>query len=285
MANPLLPGLTEHEQEKLYTQLRQYNAKRTSYKEAGAYLVVLPRPNHPNYTLWIYSPLSERQNIFYLHELTPDAEESLRMASSWCFYSPRPLLVVEYNAKRMQSRGDDLVPFGKYRGHFLHEVLTIDPSYVSWIAFKFTPRIPKQERFVSIARIYHSVHLDFQQRRNRQGIQGYFLGKEGETVRHLTLTVIQTRTEDDPYRTQVQDGTPCFYVRQVLWLKDAAGNYVTFRIAAHTSSRESGVLPALEHAFRPGETIQIKSARISHTYVAKNVRWTRLTYVRLTKGR
>ena len=285
MANPLLPGLAGHEQEKLYAQLRQYNEGRPSYKETGAYLVVLPRPGHPNYTLWIYSPLPERQSIFYLHELAPDAEESLRMASSWCFYSSRRLLVVEYNAKRMQSRGDDLVPFGKYRGHFLHEVLAVDPAYVSWIAFKFAPRIPKQERFVQIARIYYSVHLDFQQRRNRQGIQGHFLGKEGETVRHLTLTVLQVRTEDDPYRTQVQGTTPCFYVRQVLWLKDAAGNHVTFRMAAHTSSRESGVLPALEHAFRPGEVIEVKSARISRTYVAKNVRWTRLAYVKLAAGR
>ena len=285
MANPTLPGLTGAEQEALYAKLKLYNEGRPSYKETGAYLVVLPRPGHPKYSLWIYSPLPERQSIFYLCELTGDAEESLRMASAWCFYSSRRLLVVEYNAKRMQSLGDDLVPFGKYRGHFLHEVLSVDPAYVAWIAFKFTPRIPKQERFVLIARIYYSVHLDFQQRRNRQGIQGHFIGKEGETVRNLTLTVTQVRTEDDPYRTQVQDDAPRFYVRQVLWLKDASGNCVTFRVAAHTPSRESGMLPALEHAFRPGETIQVTRARVSHTYVAKNVRWTRLTYVRLAKGR
>ena len=76
MANPLLPGLAWHEQEKLYTRLRQYNEGRPSYKETGAYLVVLPRPGHPNYTLWIYSPLPGRQSIFYLHELAPDATDS-----------------------------------------------------------------------------------------------------------------------------------------------------------------------------------------------------------------
>ena len=110
MANPLLPGLAWHEQEKLYTRLRQYNEGRPSYKETGAYLVVLPRPGHSNYTLWIYSPLPGRQSIFYLHELAPDAEESLRMASSWCYYSSRRLLVVEYNAKRWsQSSSSSLV--------------------------------------------------------------------------------------------------------------------------------------------------------------------------------
>lgn len=279
MRNPLLPGLTGAEQEALYRKLWQYNEGRPSYKETGAYLVVLPRPNHANYSLWIYSPLTERQSIFYLCELAADAESALRQASHLCFYAKRRLLVVEYNAKHMQSRGDDLVTFGKYRGHFLHEILSIDPAYLAWIAFKFTPRIPKQERFVRIAQVYYAVHLDFQQRRTRQGIQGRFLGKEGERVKDLTLTVLRVRVEDDPYKTQVQGTTPYFHVRQVLWLKDAAGNFVTFRLAARTASRESCRLPALEHAYVPGETIRVASARISRTYVAQNVRWTRLNYV------
>lgn len=281
MANPILPGLTGTEQEALYTKLKLYNDGRPSYKETGAYLVVLPRPGHEVYSLWIYSPLPERQSIFYLCELASDAEESLRMASSWCFYSPRRLFIVEYNAKRMLSRGDDLVPFGKYRGHFLHEVLSVDPAYVAWIAYKFTPRIPKQERFVQIARIYHSVHLDFMQRRSRQRPAGNFLGREGEKVENLTLTITQVRTEDDPYKTQLRGDVPCFHVRQVLWLTDALGNRVTFRMAAHAPSYESGVLPALEHAYKPGEIVHVVSARICRTYTVKNVRWTRLNYVRL----
>lgn len=69
------------------------------------------------------------------------------MASTLCFYSPRSLLLVEYNAKRMQSKGDDIISIGKYHGHFLHEILRIDPAYLTWIAFKFQPRIPKQGTF------------------------------------------------------------------------------------------------------------------------------------------
>ena len=43
MANPILPGISEAEQELLYKKLNEYNQGRTSYKEAGAYLVVLLR--------------------------------------------------------------------------------------------------------------------------------------------------------------------------------------------------------------------------------------------------
>ena len=170
----------------------EYNRGRTSYKSAGAYLVVLPRPDYPRYSLWVYSPLPERQSIFYIQDLSTDIHESLRVASSLCYYSPRCMLLVEYNAKRMQSKGDDIIAFGKYRGHFLHEIFRIDPSYVSWIAYKFTPRIPKQERFAEIARIYHSVHLDIQKRQARQKYStSRFLGKEGDKVENLTLKVVQ----------------------------------------------------------------------------------------------
>ena len=254
MANPILPGISEAEQELLYKKLNEYNQGRTSYKEAGAYLVVLPRPESPRYSLWVYSPLPERQSIFYVQDLSTDIHESLRAASSLCYYSPRCILLVEYNAKRMQSKGDDIISFGKYHGHFLHEIFRIDPAYVSWIAYKFTPRIPKQERFVQIAQVYHSVHLDIQKRQAHQKYStSRFLGK---------------------------GTTPYFYVRQILTLEDPIGNLVTFRTNSRTASRESCQVPATEHAFEPGESVYIASARISCTFTSGNKQYTRLNYVK-----
>ena len=57
MANPRLPGISENEQALLYAKLNEYNRGRASFKEVGVYLVVLPRPGKPNYSLWLYSPL------------------------------------------------------------------------------------------------------------------------------------------------------------------------------------------------------------------------------------
>lgn len=281
MANPLIPGITAAEQDTLYQKLNEYNLKKSSYKEVGAYLVVLPRQDKPCYSLWVYSPLPDRQSIFYLFDLNADIHETLRMASTLCYYSPRPLFLVEYNAKRMQNKGDDLIAFGKYHGHYLHEILRIDPGYLTWIAFKFTPRIPKQERFVQIAKVYHSVYLDILQRKAKQPSTGRFLGKEGDKVENLSLTVTGVRLEDDPYKTQLKGTTPYFYVRQVLKLQDASGNLVTFRISARTASRKSCRLPAIEHAFQEGEVVHIVSARIARTYTVGSAKWTRLNYVKL----
>lgn len=283
MANPLIPGISKTEQDSLYSKLNVYNQGRTSFKEVGAYFVILPRPDHPQYTLWVYSPLPERQSIFYIRSLSTDIHEALRMASTLCYYSPRCLLLVEYNAKRMQSKGDDIVSVGKYHGHFLHEILMIDPVYLTWLAFKFTPRIPKQQRFVEIAKIYHSVYLDFQKQQAAQRIVNRFLGKEGDKVENLTLTVQSVHIEDDPYKTQLKGMTPYFYVRQILKLKDASGNLVTFRVNARTASRESCQLPGVEHSFEVGETVYIASARIARTYAIGNNKYTRLNYVKLGK--
>ena len=281
MANPKLPGISESEQALLYAKLNEYNRGRASFKEAGVYLVVLPRPGKPNYSLWLYSPLPEKQSILYIHDLSPDINESLRIASTMFYYSRRCLILMDYNEKRMQSNGDDLIFFGKYRGHFLHEILRIDPAYLTWIAFKFQPRIPKQERFVQIAKIYHSVHLDIQRRKTYQTTGGRFLGKEGEKVENLTLTVFSVRLEDNPYKTQLKGTTPYFYVRQVLKLKDSIGNFVSIRLNARTASRKSCQLPAVEHAYQVGELMEIASARIARTYIIGSTKYTRLTHVKL----
>lgn len=283
MANPIIPGIPQAEQDLLYNKLNVYNQGRASFKEAGAYLVVLPRPEYSQYSLWIYSPLPERHSIFYIHELSTDIHEALRIASTLCYYSPRCLLLVDYNTKRMQSNGDDIVSFGKYRGHFLHEVLRIDPAYLTWIAFKFTPRIPKQERFMQIAKIYHSVYIDMQQRYAKQRPVGRFLGKEGEKIENLTLTITNVRLEDNPYKTHIKGTTPYFFVRQILKLKDRVGNMVTFCINSRTASRESCQIPATEHAFQIGETIHVISARIARNYTIGNKQYTRLTHVKLTQ--
>ena len=72
MANPRLPNITEAEQELLYEKLNVYNQGKASYKEAGCYLVVLPREGHPDYSLWFYTPLLDRRCILFIEDLKPD---------------------------------------------------------------------------------------------------------------------------------------------------------------------------------------------------------------------
>ena len=261
MANPRLPGISENEQALLYAKLNEYNRGRASFKEAGVYLVVTPRPGKPNYSLWLYSPLPEKQSILY--------------------YSRRCLILVDYNEKRMQSNGDDLIFFGKYRGHFLHEILKIDPAYLSWIAYKFTPKIPKQERFVKIAQAYHSIHLDIMQRKSREKrSSSRYLGELGEKLTDLKLKVTRVRLEDDPYKTRVNGTTPQFFVKQMLTLTDASGNLVVMSIPSKNPSAVSCTLSGIEHEYRLGEIIYVASAKVSRRYESYGSKYTRLSHVK-----
>lgn len=97
-------------------------------------------------------------------------------------------------------------------GHFLHEILKIDPAYLSWVAYKFTPKIPKQERFVKIAQAYHSIHLDIMIRKSREKrSSSRYLGELGEKLTDLKLKVTRVRLEDDPYKTRVNGTTPTVF--------------------------------------------------------------------------
>ena len=281
MTNPRLPDITEQEQNLLYEKLNAYNRNKASFKEAGCYLVVLPREGHSNYSLWFYTPLLERRAILYVEELSSGIVPSLRLVTSMFWYINRPVLVTEYNEKRMTHNGDDLIPFGKYRGHFLYEVAKIDPSYINWIALKFTARIPKQERFVKMAQAYNTIHMDRMTGKVRQTpTVNSYLGKAGDKLGELTLKVTRVKLEDDPYKTKLDGISPKFYIRQRITSTDANGNQVHFTLSSSAPSLHSGQLPALEHAYQPGEVLHIASARIAGTYENRGIRCTRLNYIK-----
>lgn len=284
MRNPKLPSVTEDEQRILYAKLNEYNRHRGSFKEVGIYLIVLPRKNQPNYTLWIYSPLPEKQTLLYIDELSSSIHDSLRTASTMLYYSHRGIVMTEYNEDKMQSNGDDLIFFGQYRGHYLHEILRVDPGYLSWIAHKFTPRIAKQERFVKIAQVYHSVYLDLMLRANKKlERQSVYLGSPGEKLTDLKLKVVTVKLEDDPYKTKLVGTTAWFYVKQILTLTDPKGNRVVIQFASKNPSTASCTLSSLEHAYQLGEVLFVLSARILHTYESRGFKYTRLGHVKLNQ--
>ena len=111
MANPIIPGIPQTEQDLLYSKLNAYNQGRASYKEVGAYLVVLPRPEHLQYTLWIYSPLPGRQSIFYICDLSTDIHETLRNGKhAMLLLTAQPVACGVQCQKECRAKGTTLSP-------------------------------------------------------------------------------------------------------------------------------------------------------------------------------
>lgn len=281
MANPKIPGVTGAEQQGIYDSLNTYNKAKASYKEVGCYLVVLPHGGRRAFSLWIYTPLLERRSILFISDLSEDVRASLRAVTSELWYSGRRILMTDYNEKRMATHGDDLLSFGKYRGHYLYEILRIDPGYVNWLACRYSARIPKEERMVKMAQAYMAYYMDRMLRKSRQPRRvSRFLGEKGGTLRGLVLKVTQVRLEDDPYKTRMSGNTPLFFVTQKLTAIDRDGNVVLLSLASKTPSYVSGQLPSLEHAYKAGDILRVSSARIAGTFERNGVCHTRLNYVR-----
>ena len=284
MANPRIPGIPEAEQQAIYDKLHTYNSTKASFKETGCYLVVLPHDGHPAYSLWIYTPLLERRSILYIGDLATDVYTALRLATSELWYANRRVLLVDYNAKRMATHGDDLMSFGKYRGHYLYEILRIDPGYVNWLACKFTARIPKQERMVRMAQAYMAYYMDRMLKRSHQPQRvSRYLGRKGDKLQGLVLKVWQVHLEDDPYKTRMDGNTALFFVTQKIVAFDREGNRVQLSFASKSPSYVSGQLSSLERSYRPGDLLHIASARIAATYERNGIRYTRLNYVKMEK--
>ena len=281
MANPKIPGITEAEQQAIYESLNTYNKAKASYKEVGCYLVVLPHEGHTPYSLWIYTPLLEHRSILFINDLADDIRTSLRAVTSELWYADRRILLTDYNEKCMATHGDDLMSFGKYRGHYLHEILRIDPGYVNWLACRFTARIPKEERMEKMAQAYMAYYMDRMLRKSHRPRRvSRFLGKKGDKLHGLVLKVTQVRLEDDPYKTQVSGNTALFFVTQKLTAIDRDGNLVLLSLASKMPSYVSGQLSSLEHAYKTGDILRISSARIAGTFERNGICHTRLNYVR-----
>lgn len=230
MANPRLPGISETEETLLYAKLNEYNRGRISFKEAGAYLIVLPRSGHSNYSLWVYSPEPEKQSILFIHDLSPDIYEALRMASTMFYFSKRCLLIVDYNLKRMQSNGDDLIPFGKYRGHYLHEILKVDPAYLSWSLIS-TPQNPQAGTFCRNCQSlsFGTSGSDATKSQTETGSRTIFRKYRRESNRsHFESS--QSKDRRRPYKTRMNGTTVLFYVRQIVTLADPSVNRVVIRL-------------------------------------------------------
>ncbi len=142
----------------------------------------------------------------------------------FCVIDLNNLLIFLFSfIRRINSNSDLIFIFALLK---LYLNLKVDPAYLSWIAYKFTPKIPKQERFVKIAQAYHSVHLDVMLRKSKEvRRKSRYLGEVNEKLTDLKLKVMRVRLEDDPYKTRVYGTTPQFFVKQILTLNDASGTW------------------------------------------------------------
>ena len=258
-------------------KLNTFNEGRNTDK--GVYFILLPNEKTAYYTLWFYNPAAEFHPNIFLSTLDMNAINSVEKAMKTTTNS-FARLTIKMRLESISHNADDIISFGKYRGYHLFEVAAIDPKYVTWIANKYEARVQSERRFKELAATYSWVYQDLNTSRMHKVPVSRFIGTIDEKLNDLHLSVRRVKVEDNPYKTRSIRGTTHFYVDQKIVASDESGNLFFFTIRASDRSLESGKLSNADHAYQAGEIMHIRSAKVIKHYTSRNIRYTKLGYIK-----
>lgn len=258
-------------------KLNTFNEGRNTDK--GVYFILLPNEKTAYYTLWFYNPAAEFHPNVFLSTLDVNAINSVEKAMKTTANS-FARLTIKMRLESISHNADDIVSFGKYRSYHLFEVAAIDPKYVTWITNKYEARVQSERRFKELAATYSWVYQDLNTSRMHKVPVSRFIGTIDEKLNDLHLSVRRVKVEDNPYKTRSVRGTTHFYVDQKIVASDESGNLFFFTIRASDRSLESGKLSNADHAYQAGEIMHIRSAKVIKHYTSRNIRYTKLGYIK-----
>lgn len=272
-----MSNISDYIEQFVLDKLNMFNEGRNEDK--GVYYILLPNEKTAYYTLWFYNPAAEYHPNIFLSTLDVNAINSVGKAMK-AVANSFVKLTVRIRIESISHNADDMISFGKYRGYHLFEVALIDPKYVTWIANKYEAHVQSERRFKELATTYSWVYQDLNTSRIHKMPVSRFVGTIDEKLTDLHLTIRRIKIEDNPYKTRVIRETTHFYVDQKIIAADDSENLFFFTIRATDRSLESGKLSNSDHAYQVGEKLYIRSAKVIKHYASRNIRYTKLGYVK-----
>lgn len=262
--------LSEEDSNRILRQIEQFNLSRNNRN--GVYGISLATALRPYYILWrIFS-----DRLFVpVRTLAITFELSVERAIELLNYCDVQLEV--FNSiffESYYSTSAEFIPFGKYRGKRLAEILYVEPSYILWIANKFAVNNQHYERLKVEAKCYATVHYELMKKQRRPSTESEFVGKKGERLKNIFLTVVNVRLQTDSYK-------PDFYVDQNVLAVDEEGNRFTFFIKAGGKSMTPKQLSCHSRVISRQETLHLLSAKVLRHYAYHEIKYTHLGYVKL----
>lgn len=242
-------------------------------RDKGRYAISMATAFRPNYSLWRIFP--ERTSPLFVRILGVTLEAAIDRAFA-LLQNCNVWLDLTDNSDfgAFYAETDEIIPFGKYKGKHLSEIFYIDPSYVHWLANKFTSDSRKYDRLTEQAKCFSIVHFEFTIHKPRVSSVSQFVRNIGDRLKDLQLTVLNVRLQVDTYK-------PDFYVDQNILAADRDGNRFTFLIKAAAQSLTPNALSCRSRKVEKHEVLQVKSAKVMSHYESHGIRYTRLGYVKL----
>lgn len=269
----ILEHLSPEMVEQTLNRIQTFNIGRTNAH--GTYTISLATSFRPYYALWRIFP--EQKTPLFIRTLAVTFDIAVERAIV-LLQNCNVLLEYMDNSffEPFYGQTDDIIPFGKYRGKRMAEIYYIEPSYILWLANKFQPNDHRYDRLVELAKQFSVVHFEWTVQKRRIASVSQYVGKPGDKLKELFLTVLNVRLQVDGYK-------PDFYVDQNVLAADRDGNRFTFLIKAAAQSLTPKALSCRSRKIILRETLHILSAKVMSQYETHGVRYTRLGYIKLAK--
>lgn len=250
--------------------LDTFNRGRTSAN--GRYAISMATEFRPYYALWRI--WQDKQPLF-VRTLAVTYQAALERAMHMLQNCNVELVCMDNSYfESSYGRSDDILPFGKYRGKRLAEIYYVDPSYILWLANKFTPDTDRFDRLITLARQFSEVHFELTVKKRHISSTSNFVGTKGERLKDIFVKVINVKLQTDFYK-------PDFYVDQNVLASDRDGNRFVFLIKAAARSLSPSRLSSYTRKIETGESLHILSCKVMSHYESHGVRYTRLGYVKI----
>lgn len=256
---------------KVFDRIESFNRGRMP--KDGKYVISMPTLYRPYYGFWRI--FSDDKTPLFVRTLAVTFDAAAERAFALLQNCNIPLDVQDNSVfESYYGQSDDIIPFGKYRGKRLAEIFYVDPSYILWLANKFTVETKRYEPLVLLAKIFAKVHFELTVQKRHISSVSHYIGEIGEKLKDMFLTVLNVRLQVDTYKAD-------FYVDQNILAADRDGNRFTFFIKAGGRSQTPKALSCHSRKITQHEVLHLASAKVMSHYESKGVHYTRLGYVKL----
>lgn len=203
---------------KVFDRIESFNRGRMP--KDGKYVISMPTLYRPYYGFWRI--FSDDKTPLFVRTLAVTFDAAAERAFALLQNCNIPLDVQDNSVfESYYGQSDDIIPFGKYRGKRLAEIFYVDPSYILWLANKFTVETKRYEPLVLLAKKIAKVHFELTVQKRHISSVSHYIGEIGEKLKDMFLTVLNVRLQVDTYKAD-------FYVDQNVLAADRDGNRFTF---------------------------------------------------------
>lgn len=255
----------------VFQRVEEFNRGRRD--DMGYYAISVATPFRSYYALWrVFTNVSAIP--VYIQTLAVTFDDAVQRAINY-LHNCNVMLLIKDNTFFEPYYGINagIVEFGKYRGKRLSEIYRIDPNYVLWLANKFEPRSYRDKKLCILAKGFARVHYETVIRKAHIPAASLHIGKKGERLDNLNLTVLGVRFQLDSYKRG-------YYVDQNVFATDVDGNRFSFVVKAAGESLSPDTLNCYTRKISVQECLYIKSAKVLSHYESKGVKCTRIGYVK-----